>query len=38
LRGLLLFCSNDEQQKGSPFVSYSLSLPLYVARVRLLCL
>jgi hypothetical protein len=26
LRGPLLFCSNDEQQKGSPFVSFSLSL------------
>jgi hypothetical protein len=26
LRGPLLFCSNDEQQKGSPFVSLSLSM------------
>lgn len=25
LRGPLLFCSNDEQQKGSPFVSFFLS-------------
>jgi hypothetical protein len=32
LRGPLLFCSNDEQQKGSPFVSFSLSLTQCYAR------